>query len=148
MNEDIDKNKIIRENTKKLRIKIGENIKKLRLERGKTQGELGKFLGISHVAISDIERGKTKLKVDTLLRIADFFGIVTKDIKFYKPEKIMNKEKLLKNYTLEELADLIIEKNEEIKRLKAKIDNIEYIGSSYIEEKFYDFYIDKEGTES
>ena len=40
-------------------MKIHELIKKYRLSRGLSQSEYGKELGISHAAISDIERGKT-----------------------------------------------------------------------------------------
>ena len=58
----------------------------------------------------------------------------------------MNKDRLLKKFTPEELADLVIEKDEEIERLRAERDNIKYIGRLYIEGKWYSFYIDKEGT--
>jgi len=59
---------------------IGKNIRMLRTERGKSQSDLGKVLDISHVAISDIERGKTKLSVEILLKIADFFGVSPEEI--------------------------------------------------------------------
>ena len=54
---------------------IGLRIKKLRLEKGKSQVELGKVLSRSHAAISDIERGKTKLSVEDLLILAKFFEV-------------------------------------------------------------------------
>jgi transcriptional regulator with XRE-family HTH domain len=59
---------------------IGLRIKKLRLEKGKSQEELGKVLSRSHAAISDIERGKTKLNVEDLLILAKFFGVNLSEI--------------------------------------------------------------------
>lgn len=58
----------------------------------------------------------------------------------------MNKERLLKKYSAEKLADTVVEKDEEIKRLKTDLSNIKYIGSFYIEGKIYGFYIDEGGT--
>lgn len=54
---------------------IGKNIRRLRTERGKSQSDLGKVLDLSHVAISDMETGKTKLSVEVLLKITDYFGV-------------------------------------------------------------------------
>ena len=59
---------------------IGLRIKKLRLEKGKSQKELGKVLTRSHAAISDIERGKTKLSVEDLLILAKFFEVNLSEI--------------------------------------------------------------------
>jgi transcriptional regulator with XRE-family HTH domain len=59
---------------------IGLRIKKLRLEKGKSQEQLGKILRCSHAAISDIERGKTKLSVEDLLTLAKFFEVNLSEI--------------------------------------------------------------------
>jgi len=59
---------------------IGQNIKRLRTEKGKSQGDLGKVLGVTHAAISDIERGRTNLSVGALIKIANFFGVEVQDI--------------------------------------------------------------------
>lgn len=56
--------------------KVGQKIKVLRKERGISQGMLAKALGNkSHVAVSDIESGKSKIKIDDLSKIADFFQV-------------------------------------------------------------------------
>jgi len=59
---------------------IGLRIKRLRLEKGKSQEELGKVLSRSHAAVSDIERGKTKLGVEDLMILAKFFGVTLSEI--------------------------------------------------------------------
>ena len=59
---------------------IGQNIKRLRTEKRKSQENLGKVLGISHAAISDIERGRTNLSVEALIKIANFFEVEVQDI--------------------------------------------------------------------
>lgn len=52
---------------------ISQKIKELRTLKGVSQEELGKALGRSHAAISDIERGKTNLSVQDLSAISNFF---------------------------------------------------------------------------
>lgn len=59
---------------------IGLRIKKLRMAKGKSQEELGKVLSRSHAAVSDIERGKTKLSVEDLLILAKFFEVNLSEI--------------------------------------------------------------------
>ncbi len=49
---------------------IGRQIRTRRLELGWDQAHLGGRLGVSHAAISDIERGKTKPNVDDLMTLA------------------------------------------------------------------------------
>lgn len=54
---------------------LGRKIRDLRSRNGKSQEDLGVFLGKSHAAISDIERGKTELSVTDLGKIAQFFDV-------------------------------------------------------------------------
>ena len=41
-------------------ITMGERIKRLRLQKGYTQEELGKFIGVSRASINKIENGTTE----------------------------------------------------------------------------------------
>jgi len=50
-------------------------IRKLRLEKGYTQKELADKLGISESAVSLIENGKRKLKLETAIKLAEIFGV-------------------------------------------------------------------------
>lgn len=54
---------------------IGAKIRHLRQKTNKSQGELGKALGKSHAAVSDIERGITELTLKDLYAIAHFFDV-------------------------------------------------------------------------
>jgi transcriptional regulator with XRE-family HTH domain len=54
---------------------IGDNIRMARLRHRVSQRELGKRLGVSHAAISDIERAVTRLDLDNLAVIADALGV-------------------------------------------------------------------------
>lgn len=54
---------------------LGRKIRDLRFKNNKSQGDLGDFLGKSHAAVSDIERGKTDLSVSDLTKISQFFEV-------------------------------------------------------------------------
>ena len=54
---------------------IGENILKLRVARGLTQEKLGKQIGLTPSAISNIEKSTSFPSVDTLIRFASFFSV-------------------------------------------------------------------------
>lgn len=63
--------------TEQQRKEIGNRIRFLRKRDGLSQEVLAFELGISKNSLCDIERGKTELKVSTLLAISDFFQIST-----------------------------------------------------------------------
>lgn len=54
---------------------IGNNLSKLRASRSLTQEALGKYIGLTPSAISNIERSSSYPSVDTLIKIANFFGV-------------------------------------------------------------------------
>lgn len=55
---------------------IGLYIKKLRTERGMTQEELGKLVGVKKAAVQKWESGAVKnLKRETIAKLAEFFGV-------------------------------------------------------------------------
>ncbi|MDO5126950.1 MAG: helix-turn-helix transcriptional regulator [Eubacteriales bacterium] len=78
---------------------IGRNIEKLRFSRGLSQGDLGKEIGLTPIAISNIENAKSYPSVDTLIRFAVFFSVTVdylltdKDVK--QLEDLQIKSKLL-----------------------------------------------------
>ena len=60
---------------------IGKKIRDLRVKQGIPQAELARAVGLeSHAAISDIERGKTNLKLSQLSRIAEFFKMSVEEM--------------------------------------------------------------------
>lgn len=58
-----------------LYIGVGEQIMLARRRADLTQRQLGERLGVSHVAIGDIERGKTKPNLDHLAAIAEALDV-------------------------------------------------------------------------
>lgn len=55
---------------------IGAYIKELRTERGMTQEEVGKIIGVQKAAVQKWENGTVKnLKRGTILKLADYFGV-------------------------------------------------------------------------
>lgn len=55
---------------------IGAYIKQLRTERGMTQEEVGKIIGVQKAAVQKWENGTVKnLKRSTILKLADYFGV-------------------------------------------------------------------------
>lgn len=57
-------------------------LKLLRAERGITQDELAKILGITRPALSNIETGKFSPKGRLVIKIANYFGIPAEQIFF------------------------------------------------------------------
>jgi transcriptional regulator with XRE-family HTH domain len=51
------------------------NIKSLRIERGLNQQTVADYLGITQQAYANYERGSRQPDPDTLMRLADFFGV-------------------------------------------------------------------------
>ena len=78
---------------------IGNNIVKLRTSRGLTQEALGRQIGLTPSAISNIEKSSSYPSVDTLIKIADFFGVtldyLSSDADSQELDKLHLKSKLL-----------------------------------------------------
>lgn len=78
---------------------IGNNIVKLRASRGLTQEALGRQIGLTPSAISNIEKSSSYPSVDTLIKIADFFGVtldyLSSDADSKELDKLHLKSKLL-----------------------------------------------------
>lgn len=58
-------------------VEFGENLKKLRTARGLTQTEFGKRVGLSKAVVSKYENSIGYPSLDTLIKIAAFFGVTT-----------------------------------------------------------------------
>lgn len=54
---------------------IGEKIKELRLEKGLSQMQLGKLIGVSQKAIDYWERSVNEPKASYIISLVKFFGI-------------------------------------------------------------------------
>lgn len=56
------------------------SLKSLRAEHGYTQEVVAKHLNISRAAYTNIENGKRQMDSDTIIQLADFYGISTDEI--------------------------------------------------------------------
>lgn len=63
-----------------LYIGVGEQILLARRRAKLTQRDLGQRLGVSHVAVGDIERGKTKPNLDQFAAIAEALDVPLKEL--------------------------------------------------------------------
>ena len=52
-----------------------ENIRKLRIDKGYTQEEIAKILNIKQNTYSQYEVGTLNYPVDSLIKLADFYGV-------------------------------------------------------------------------
>lgn len=59
---------------------LGNRIKELRKQHGLTQNEFAEALNISFQAVSNWERGVTPPDLENVIRIAEYFGILTDDL--------------------------------------------------------------------
>jgi transcriptional regulator with XRE-family HTH domain len=55
--------------------RFGENVRRSRHERGWTQEDLSARTGLAVVQISRIERGKREIRLTTLVRLLEAFGV-------------------------------------------------------------------------
>jgi transcriptional regulator with XRE-family HTH domain len=72
---------------------MGLKLKAARLEKGYSQGELGKILGVTHACIGSYERGRLRISVDIL---HEFSKILQKPIEYF----IEDNPELLEKYRL------------------------------------------------
>ena len=56
---------------------FSERIKELRLERGMTQEEVGKLIGVKRYSVYGYEKGNNYPEVPGLIALADYFGVST-----------------------------------------------------------------------
>jgi len=60
--------------------KLGENLKRIRTEKGITQGDIVRNLGVSRSFVSNIENGKTNPTLATLSKLAKALRVSIKDL--------------------------------------------------------------------
>lgn len=66
-------------------VTVGNNLKRYRMDRGYTQAEFAKLLGIAQPTLSEVERGKKLMSFKKLASTADALGITI-------PELVMDVE--------------------------------------------------------
>lgn len=68
---------------------LGRNIRRARLLAGLTQEQLGRAVGLTRTSVNNIEHGRQKVLVHTLLELASACG-VTPDALLVREEAVAN----------------------------------------------------------
>lgn len=55
--------------------KLGRNLKQIRTQKGMTQGDIVRALGVSRSFVSNIENGKTNPTLATIAKLAKVLGV-------------------------------------------------------------------------
>ena len=63
-----------------MELKIGYNVRTIRIQRGISQKELARRVGVSQAHISDIERNKRRASISVLLKIMEALKCEPADI--------------------------------------------------------------------
>ena len=60
--------------------KLGRNLKRIRKEKGISQGDIVRSLGMDRAFISNIENGKTNPTLATIAKLAKAIGVSTDEL--------------------------------------------------------------------
>ena len=60
--------------------KLGENLNRIRTEKGISQSDIAKTLGVSRGFVSNIENGKRNPTLATITRLAQAVGVPTEEL--------------------------------------------------------------------
>jgi len=60
--------------------KLGDNLKRIRTERGISQSDIAKSLGVSRGFVSNIENGKRNPTLATISRLAKAINVPTEEL--------------------------------------------------------------------
>ena len=91
------------------------NIRQLRNRNHMTQSALGDAMGLSQQIISRMERDRSKIQVDVLMKMADYFHVSTDCVLGYQPDELREQP----------LAEAIEAQSATTEDMIAVIDNLE-----------------------
>lgn len=60
--------------------KLGDNLKRIRTEKGLSQTDIAKSLGVSRGFVSNIENGKRNPTLSTITRLANAVGVTADEL--------------------------------------------------------------------
>lgn len=93
---------------------FGEMLRYLRSTRNITQREIAEYLGVSPSTVGMYEQDRRQPDIETLMRIANFYGVPLSSLAGYPEEESENKRELLK--LVDQLDD------DQLKELESYID--------------------------
>lgn len=126
---------------------FGTNIKKIRQIKGLSQNSFAELLDLNRGVISSYEDGRAEPKIETVLRIADYFKIPMNDllskaltvnqlVNFSDFEETISKEFINKNDKLEILANSTTV-NLDLQKIFAKFDFIYEVDEQLAKRSIY-----------
>lgn len=126
---------------------FGTNIKKIRQIKGLSQNSFAELLDLNRGVISSYEDGRAEPKIETVLRIADYFKIPMNDllskaltvnqlVNFSDFEETISKEVINKNDKLEILANSTTV-NLDLQKIFAKFDFIYEVDEQLAKKSIY-----------
>ena len=81
--------------------KMGKILKELRLQKGLTQEEVGKIIGVQKAAIQKYEKGDVEnMKRSSLIKLSEFYGVPVAYLMGHKEveEKVAKEDEQLSEY--------------------------------------------------
>ncbi len=93
---------------------IGRRIKQMRKNLGRTQEDLADYMRVSVGYVSQIERGVTKINLDTLSNISNFLGCEVADF-------LSNATTVKNGYLSKELEEIYAQLTREQKQIVLKV---------------------------
>jgi transcriptional regulator with XRE-family HTH domain len=60
--------------------KLGRNLKRIRTQKGMSQGDIVRSLGVSRSYVSNIENGKTNPTLATITKLAGTLGVASNEL--------------------------------------------------------------------
>jgi len=133
---------------------LSVNLTRLRNIMGLNQAEIAKQIGISRVAYSSIESGKSEPRINTLIKIANVFGVSIQDLltpiarlkslRFRTKKQLPQKEKNKREQIIIDFASWLQDYNEleDLLKINKKniIDNIPRLNPKETAEKVRDLF--------
>ena len=92
-------------------MEVGEILAKLRKERNVGQKELAAFLSLSTGTISNYENGVHSPDLNTLCKLAEYFGVTTDYLlnrTDYRYDTKKMSQRLSRDYTLSDVVDVVL----------------------------------------
>ncbi len=96
---------------------IAYKLRQARIKSKKTQKEVADLLGMTYQAISNYERGKTKVESDILIKLCDIYKISVRDVLSNREtnetqqDNTENTNYLNTDYQLQKIVDIQTQKN-------------------------------------
>jgi transcriptional regulator with XRE-family HTH domain len=128
---------------------FGTNLKKIRQIKGLSQQAFAELIDLNRGVISSYEEGRAEPKIETLLRIATYFGIPTDDIiskpltvnqlaNFSQIEDSISSLKSEKKDAFQELTTNGISKSVEMQKIFAKFDFVFFVDENLANKSIYE----------